>query len=172
MRWIRSQENFKRFPLEAALTRLWSRDFVDGDVFGLSIWQYFFSCPLIKKPENFIISDASNVKQFCWRCKAHGFKAGIHSACPFKCCKCAECEKIAKHNEMAREKDVPTSWPDHCYPQAALTWLLSKSSNLQTRTRVLKWRKKRCPQLPLKPVCCQLHDLLIQFFVNLPFQLF
>ena len=104
MRWIRSQENFKRFPLEAALTRLWSRDFVDGDVFGLSIWQYFFSCPLIKKPENFIMSDASNVKRFCRRCKAHGFKAGIHSACPFKCCKCAECEKIAKHNEMARER--------------------------------------------------------------------
>lgn len=50
------------------------------------------------------MSDASNVKRFCRRCKAHGFKAGIHSACPFKCCKCAECEKIAKHNEMARER--------------------------------------------------------------------
>ena len=81
-------------------------------------------------------------------------------------------QNTTKWRESELEKDVPMSWPDHCYPQAALTWLLSKSSNLQTRTRVLKWRKKRCPQLPLKPVCCQLHDLLIQFFVNLPFQLF
>ena len=58
----------------------------------------------------------------------------------------------AKRNEMARErawKGVPTSWPDHCYLQAALTWLLSKSSDLQTRTRVLKWRKRRCPLLPI-----------------------
>ena len=125
------------------------------------------------------MSDASNVERFCRRCKAHGFKAGIHSACPFKCCKCAECEKIAKHNEMARERArkrradelagplLPSSSVDLTIEQVI------QLANKNSGTEVAKKKpKKRCPQLPLKPVCCQLHDLLIQFFVNLPFQLF
>lgn len=59
-------------------------------------------------------------------------------------------QNTTKWRESELEKDVPTSWPDHCYPQAALTWLLSKSSNLQTRTRVLKWRKKKMSTTALK----------------------
>ena len=30
-------------------------------------------------------------------------------------------QNTTKWRESELKKDVPTSWPDHCYPQAALT---------------------------------------------------
>ena len=51
------------------------------------------------------MSDApGSIKRFCRRCKAHGFKVPVHSACPFSKCECPECTKISKTNEVARER--------------------------------------------------------------------
>jgi len=107
------------------------------------------------------MSDANAIKRFCRRCKAHSVSVAMHTSCPFKFCKCDQCEKITNNNEIAKERARKRRADATAVPSAA------SSSSQITVEQVLKLANKNSTEEDrknhLSPAAVQAGKLQVQF---------
>ena len=101
------------------------------------------------------------MKRFCRRCKAHSISVAMHTSCPFKFCKCHQCEKITNNNEIAKERARKQR------ADATAVSLAASSSSQITVEQVLKLGNKNSTEEDrkkhLSPAAVQAGKLQVQF---------